>query len=129
PREGGPVRAYHPDSLTPIRWSSQRPVAAVRRPLGADTDERVLWALDVQGNLFSVDLESGAVRTVLPGVSAGVLGPDGSLYLADAEHRIVRVVRRQPVRFHDPLPAAPKALFGAVSDQLVALTAGPPYRL
>lgn len=123
------MRAYHPDSLTPTRWSSLQPVPAVRRLLGADTDERVLWALDVQGNLFSVDLEAGGVRTVLSGVSAGVLGPDGSLYLADAQHRIVRVVRRQPVRFHDPLPAPPRALFGAVSDQLVALTAGPPFRL
>jgi cell division septation protein DedD len=129
PRGGGRVQAYHPDSLTLTHWSSQQPIPAVRRILGADIDERILWALDAQGNLFSVDLESGGVRTVLPGVTAGVLGPDGSLYLADAQHRIVRVVRRQPVRFHDPLPAAPRALFGAVSDQLVALTAGPPSRL
>jgi len=129
PRGGGPVAAYHPDSLRATGWASLQKVPALRRLLGADIDERVLWALDSAGNLISVDLESRAVRAVVSAVTAGSLGPDGSVYVTDAEHRIVRVVRRQPVHFHDSLPAAPRALFGAVNEQVVALTSGPPFRL
>ena len=33
------------------------------------------------------------------------MGPDGSLYLADAKHRVVHFVRRTPVSFQDSLPA------------------------
>lgn len=129
PRNGGPVQAFHPDSLRPVGWSSLQKVPPLRRLLGADTDERVVWALDGEGNLISVDLESRAVRSVIPGVTAGSLGPDGSVYVTDAGQRIVRVVRRQPVHFHDSLPAQPRALFGTVNEQVVALTAGPSSRL
>jgi hypothetical protein len=129
PRAGGAIQVYHPDSLRPAGWSSQQKVPALERLLGADTDEQVLWALDKEGNLFSLDLDSRAVRKVFSGVSAGILGPDGSLYFADPSHHIIRVVRRQPVRFRDSLPAAPQALFGTVSEQLVTLTGGPRPRL
>jgi hypothetical protein len=129
PRAGGTVAAYHPDSLRPVGWSSLQRVPAMRKLLGADTDERVLWALAEEGNLVSVDLDSRAVRKVLSGISAGVLGPDGSLYFTDPSHHIIRVVRRQPVQFRDSLPAAPRVLFGAVNEQLIALTGGPRPKL
>ena len=126
---GGLLQTYHPDSLGKPTWTSQGALPPIRDVLGADLDERIIWAVDTQGNLVGVDLESRAVRKQSAGVQDGVLGPDGSLYLADAEHRIVRILRRNPVPFHDVLPAAPRALFGAGNDQLVAVTKGTPTRL
>lgn len=129
PRGGGPVQVYDPDSLTPAGWRSQQPVPPPRKVLGADLDERLLWLLGAAGELISVDLESRGVRKHSAGVTAATLGPDGSLYLVDSSRNILRLVRRQPVPFHDPLPAAPRALFGAVNDQLIALTGGAASRL
>lgn len=130
PRAGGPVQAFDPDSLgTPI-WSSIGPVPPLRRVMGADLGERVAWAVDAGGAPVSVDLESRSVRRLAGvGAAAGVVGPDGSLYLAGANRRVVRVARRTPVEFHDSLPAVPRALFGAVNDLLVAVTSGRPPRL
>lgn len=101
----------------------------IQSALGADLDERIVWAVDTEGNLIGVDLESRAVRKQSAGVRKGVLGPDGSVYLADGEDHIVRILRRNPVPFHDPLPGPPRALFGAGNDQLVAVTTGTPVRL
>jgi hypothetical protein len=129
PSAGGRVEAYPPDSLGTPTWTTQTPVPPIRDVLGADLDERIIWAVDTEGNLIGVDLESRAARKQSAGVQEAVLGPDGSLYLADGEHRIVRILRRNPVPFHDPLPAPPRALFGAGNDQLVAVTAGTPIRL
>jgi hypothetical protein len=82
--------------------------------------------VDSAGSLVVVDLESRSVRKQPPaGIAVGGVGPDGSLFLADTGFRVVHVVRRNPVAFHDPLPTAPRALFGTVNDQLVAVTAGP----
>lgn len=129
PREGGPVRVYLPDSLTATRWQSQKPVPALARLLGADPDERLLWAIDAEGNLISVDLESRGVRVVAGGVAAATLAPDGSLYLVDTLRRVTHLVRRQPVRFHAALPASPRILYGAVNEQLLAFTGGANPRL
>ena len=129
PKGGGPVRAYHPDSLTAMRWQSQKPVPALGRLLGADPDERLLWAVDAEGNLISVDLESRGVRAVAGGLAAATLAPDGSLYLVDTLRRVTHLVRRQPVRFHAPLPASPRVLYGAVNEQLLAFTGGANPRL
>lgn len=58
-------------------------------------------------------------------MSTGSVGPDGSLYVVDAARQIVRISRREEVRFHDPLPALPRALYPAVNNQVVAITGGP----
>jgi hypothetical protein len=127
PGGGGVVQSYHPDSLTVSSWASQS-VPAIRRALGVNLDERLLWALDTQGNLVGIDLETRLVRRRLAGVIAGSVGPDGSLYVVDSSHHIVRMAQRDAIRFHDPLPAAPRALYPAVNDQVVAVT-GPPARV
>lgn len=129
PRGGGPVEAYHPDSLGKPNWVTLGKVPPIERLFGVDLDERMAWALGASDSLIGVDLESRTVRRQLAGITAGVIGPDGSLFLADSKHRIRRVLRRSPMDFHDPLPAAPAALFGAGNDQLVAVTTGRPPRL
>jgi sporulation related protein len=129
PRGGGPVQVYQADSLTPSPWRSLQPVPPLRRLLGADVDERLLWALDTGGNLISVDLETRGIRKAATDVAAATLSPDGSLYLVDSSRKVLRLVRRQPVRFHDPLPANPRALYGAINEQLIAITGGSAARL
>ena len=124
PREGGAVEAYDPDSLGHASWTTSKPVPPIRKVLGANLDERLAWAVDSKNNLIVIDLESRGVREQLKGVTFAAMGPDGSLYLADAERRVVHFVRRNPVTFQDPLPAAPQAFFGSQNDQLVAVTGG-----
>jgi len=127
PTVAGPVQTYDPEDLQPTGWTSL-PVPPIRQALGADLDERLLWALDRRDSLIAVDLETRSVRSRLAGVASGTIGPDGSLYLVDRSRRIVRVARREVVRFHDELPPTVRALFAAVNDQVVAIT-GPPFRL
>jgi len=124
PRDGGMVEAYDPDSLGHASWTTSKPVPPVRKVLGINLDERVAWAVDSKDNLIVVDLESRGVREQLKGVTFAAMGPDGSLFLADDERRVVHFVRRNPVSFQDPLPAAPRAFFGSLNDQLVAVTEG-----
>ena len=118
------VEAYDPDSLGHASWTTSKPVPPVRKVLGINLDERVAWAVDSKDNLIVVDLESRGVREQLKGVTFAAMGPDGSLFLADDERRVVHFVRRNPVSFQDPLPAAPRAFFGSLNDQLVAVTEG-----
>lgn len=118
------VEAYDPDSLGRASWTTSKPVPPVSKVLGTNLDERVAWAVDSKNNLIVVDLESRGVREQLKGVTFAAMGPDGSLYLADDERRVVHFVRRNPVSFQDPLPAAPRAFFGSQNDQLVAVTDG-----
>jgi hypothetical protein len=124
PRTGGSVQAYHPDSLGDPYWVTVGRVPAIRRLLGPDLDERIAWAVDSRDTLIAIDLESRAVRRQLANASAGVVGPDGALYVTDAKHRVKRVLRRTPAEFQDSLPAAPVALFGAANDHLVVVTGG-----
>ncbi len=124
PAGGGPVQAYHPDSLTESEWASH-PVPPIRRALGANLDERLVWAIDAEDRLVGIDLETRVVRRRLAGVRVGSVGPDGSLYLVDTSQRIVRLARRDEVRFPDPLPALPRALYPAVNDQVIAITRSP----
>jgi len=129
PVTGGLVRAYHPDSLGAPIWASLATVPAIQRVVGVDLDERIAWVVEEPGTLIAVDLESRAVRKQLTGVTSAVVGPDGSLYVADAERRVRRVLHRSPLEFHDPLPSVPVALFGAVNDVLIAVTGGTPAKL
>lgn len=125
PAGGGSVQSYHPDSLTPWTWTSQT-TPPIRRVLGASLDERLLWALDDGGTLLAIDLETRLIRPRLAGVRAGSVGPDGSLYVVGPDRHITRITRREEVRFHDPLPTLPRALYPAVTNQVIAITPGPP---
>lgn len=129
PRTGGLVEAYHPDSLGAPYWVTTGKVPPIRRLLGPDLDERIAWVVDSRDTLFAVDLESRAVRKQLANASAGVVGPDGALYVTDTKHRVKRVLRRTPAEFQDSLPGAPVALFGAANDHLVVVTGGNPPQL
>ncbi|HET9275859.1 MAG TPA: hypothetical protein VFN96_07310, partial [Gemmatimonadales bacterium] len=130
PRAGGPVQAYVPDSLRPAGWQTLTPVPPLRQVVGVDLDERIAFALDTAGNLVGIDLEArGVRRSLLPGISTAAMGPDGSLFLARTDRKIVRLVRRSPVELTQQLAAIPRAMYGTVSGHLVAVTATAPRRL
>ena len=100
--------------------------------LGTDAGERVAWAVDATGVLVAVDLGTRSVRKLQNvGQGVGVVGPDGSLFLAGGAsgRHIVRILRRNPVEFHDSLPARPRVLFGAANDLLIAVTGDKKPRL
>jgi hypothetical protein len=118
------VAVYHPDTLSEPTWSTTRPIPAIKSVLGANLDERLAWAVDQRNNLIAVDLETRGVREQLKNVTFAAMGPDGSLYLSDQDRRVIHFVRRTPVSFQEPLPAAPRAFFGSLNDQLVAVTGG-----
>lgn len=125
PRAGGPAAAYEPADLSATGWTSSERMAPLRRPLGADLDERLVFAVDSSGNLVALDLESRAFRGgILGGVTRAIMAGDGSIYAIDQERRITHLHRRTPTRFREPLPAPPSHLFGALNDRLVAVTSG-----
>lgn len=125
PRGGGPAVAYAPEDLRTADWASAGRLAPLRQPLGADLDERLVFALDADDNLVALDLETRAVRSnVLAGVAAATLAGDGSLYAVAADGEVTHLLRRMPTRLRATLPGPPAQLFGALNDRLVAVTTG-----
>lgn len=117
--------AHATDDLQPAGWTSNGRLSPLRQPLGADLDERLIFAVDTGGNLVALDLETRAVRgNLLSGVAAATLAGDGSIYTVDRAGRVTHLLRRMPTRYRAPLPAPPSALVGALNDRLVAITAG-----
>lgn len=125
PRAGGQVTAYHPADLSEAGWTSTGRLGPLRGPLGADLDERLIFAIDEAGSVVAVDLETRAVRSaVLSGATSGIMAGDGSIYVVDSDRRVTHLLRRSPTRYRSPLPAAPRFLFGGLNDRLIAVTGG-----
>jgi DNA-binding beta-propeller fold protein YncE len=125
PRSGGPVEAFVPESLVSAGWRTNTPAPPLRHAIGVDLDERMAYAIDMSGNLVGIDLESGGVRRgMMADVRSAAMGPDGSLFVATADKRIVHLVRRAPVVLTEPLSSTPAVMFGTVSGHLVAVTEG-----
>ncbi|MDZ4675452.1 MAG: SPOR domain-containing protein [Gemmatimonadota bacterium] len=125
PRAGGAVAAYEPADLSATGWSSIGRLGPLKRPLGADLDERLVFAIDSAGNVVALDLESRSIRgSILSGVTTAIMSGDGSIFAIDKERRVTHLHRRSPTRFRLPLPATPRSLFGALNDRLIAVTEG-----
>lgn len=124
-REGGQALAYQPEDLRPTGWASSGRTGALRQTLGADLDERLAFAVDAEGNLLALDLETRGVRAnLLRGIEAATIAGDGSLYVVDQSRRVTHLLRRTPTRYRSPLPGPPRYLFGGLNDRLVAVTGG-----
>jgi hypothetical protein len=121
PSEGGRVTALSPDSLTPAGWSSVNGVPDIEQALGYDLDERIIWALDTQGRLIGVDLQSGAWRAYLGGVARSDVGPDGTVFVVDTVGQLVRLTRRSPLRIAEGFKTPPVVLRGAINGQALVV--------
>lgn len=124
PSHGGSAEVYRVPSLQASEWKIQGKLPEIRRAVGADLDQRVVYSLDTKGNVVLLDLQSGRFRLFLSRVRDGTMGPDGTLYTVDDSNFVTQTIRRTPVRLHPRLSTRPTALFGTKDDLLLAILGG-----
>jgi hypothetical protein len=120
PVRGGEAVAYSGTDLTPLGWSVSK-VPPIRRYVGADLDQGLVYAIDSTRNLVAIDLRSRRARQLRKGIRNAVLGPDGTLFAVDTAGRVTEVRGRRPVTLSDALPAGASDLVGTASGRLLAL--------
>ncbi|MBK7714589.1 MAG: SPOR domain-containing protein [Gemmatimonadetes bacterium] len=125
PAAGGPAALYHVPGLAPWDWRTSTPFPPLRRVVGADLDQELVYALTDKNEVVALDLQTARPRPVLAqSVREVTIGPDGTLFTVDDSLRVVQFVRRNPVRFATRLPARPRDLFGTRGATLIAISAG-----
>jgi hypothetical protein len=124
PREGGVARLYRVPSLDSAAWKPADKLPAAGRPLGADTEQGLVFVLDQKNNVVALDLDTRRVRTYLESIRYATVGPDGALYAVDTANSVVQLVRRTPVRFRSKLQGKPTQLHGTMDGALVARLGG-----
>jgi hypothetical protein len=121
PRDKGAARLYRLPALDPSAWKQIDKLPALATLVGADLEQRLVYALDDKQTLVGLDLDSRRVRSLLPKVRHAAVGPDGAVYAVDSSSTITQFVRRAPVKFRPKLAAAPRDLFGTQNGSLVVL--------
>ena len=124
PREGGVARLYRVPALDSAPWKPADPLPAIERPIGADPEQGLVFALDRKNNVVALDLDTRRVRTYLENIRYATLGPDGALYAVDTGGAVTQLVRRTPVRFRSKLQGKPTQLQGTMDGALVARLGG-----
>jgi hypothetical protein len=124
PREGGAPTVYRLPRLTDAEWVRSGEFPPLRQVIGADLDQRLVFAAGSENQIVALDLENGKVRSYLSGVRSTIMGPDGVLYTVDDSNRVTQIARRTPARFADKLPGRPRDLFGTLNDELLAIIPG-----
>jgi len=120
PGAGGAAALYRVPSLEPSSWKAEDKLPPVQRIVGADPEQGVVFSLDRQRNLITLDLETRRVRPYLDGVRAATMGPDGALYAVDTGSAVTQMVRRAPVRFRSKLQGNPQELYATMTGALLA---------
>jgi hypothetical protein len=123
PKSGGYPRLYRIAGLTESSWKAADKLPAVKRVVGGDLEQRLVFAVDAKDNLIGLDLDSRRVRTYLPQVRQAAIGPDGAVYAIDTGAAVTQFIRRAPLRFRSKLSGQPRALYGTVTGALVAIPA------
>jgi hypothetical protein len=126
PTGGGAAQVYRVPSLEPTKWATEGTLAPLRRSVGADLDQGLVYLLSVKGEIVALDLQTGRIRPqVVTRVRDAAMGPDGSLFTVDDSNAVTQVVRRNPVKFQSRLASRPRDLFGTQDGDLLAITTGP----
>jgi len=120
PAHGGEAVAYRSTDLTPLGWSVGK-VPAIRRYIGVDLDQGLVYALDSSRALIAIDLRARRARTVRRGVRNAAVGPDGTLFSVDTSGRVTEVRGRRPLTLTDALPGSATAIVGTASGRLLVL--------
>jgi hypothetical protein len=125
PAAGGNAQLHHLPKLDAWGWQTSAPLPALRRPIGADLDLGVVYALSTKNEVVALDLLTARPRPQLAvGVRDVAVGPDGTLFTVDDSLRVVQFVRRNPVRFQSKLPFRPRDLYGTRGAALLAISTG-----
>lgn len=123
PRAGGLAQLYRVPGLSESSWKAADKLPVLKRVVGGDLEQRLVFGVDAKNNLIGLDLESRRVRIFLPQVRHAAIGPDGAVYAVDTSATVTQFVRRTPLRFRTKLGIAPRALYGTMNGSLVAIPA------
>jgi len=123
PQSGGQAHLYRVPSLDESSWKEADKLPAMKRLVGTDLEQEIVYALDAKNNLVGLDLESRRARTVLTDIREAAVGPDGAVYAVDTGATVTQIIRRSPVRFRTKLAGASRGLYGTMNGTLVALPA------
>jgi hypothetical protein len=129
PAAGGTITAYAVPSLVAFAGAIRARVPPIARIVGLDSESEYLFIRTVAREVLGVDLVTGRVDTIATGVERVTLGPDGTLFTVDAKRRVTSLKRRARFVWPHALPAAPRDLFGAADQRLIAVLAQDPSRL
>ncbi|MEO8294200.1 MAG: SPOR domain-containing protein [Gemmatimonadota bacterium] len=121
PRAGGPPTVYRLPQLTDAEWIKTGAFPPLRQVIGADLDQRLVFAAGAENQIVALDLENGKVRSYLTGARNTIIGPDGVLFTIDDSNHVTQIARRTPARFSGRLPGKPAAMFGTLGDELLAV--------
>ncbi|HET9064764.1 MAG TPA: SPOR domain-containing protein [Gemmatimonadales bacterium] len=89
PAEGGVAQLYQARSLTPLDWEMRGRMAPIVRALGTDLDDRMVYAVDAEGEVIGLDLLARRERTYLTDVRRITGTADGSVLAIDSTGRPV----------------------------------------
>jgi hypothetical protein len=120
PAAGGTATAYRATDLSALPWKVDK-VPPVRRVVGADLDQGLVYAIDTSRGLFAIDLRARRVKPIQKRVRQAALGPDGSLYVVDSAGGITMLGRRRTTRLDATVGGEPGALVGTQSGHLLVL--------
>ena len=130
PADGGRPTLYRAPTLAEVPWQrTPDTLPALRRPIGTDLDQRLVFALDRDKQIVGLDLETGRVNVFVENVYDAFLAPDGALFAIGTDSSVTELHRRTPARWGRKMVGTPQRLFGTLQQDVVAVLTGEPQRL
>ena len=130
PDDGGVPTLYRAPTLAEVPWArTPDALPALRRPIGTDLDQRLVFALDRDKQIVGLDLETGKVNVFVEDVFDAFLAPDGALFTVGTDSSVTELHRRTPSRWGRKMVGTPQRLFGTLQHDVVAVLTGAPQRL
>lgn len=99
PREGGAAALYRADSLVPLEWRIGGGVPPIRRALGTDLEDRMVYAEDDDGRLIGIDLLARRPRVYLSTARSLAATADGVVLGLDSLRHPIRFAGRELTTF------------------------------